>query len=339
MEKPETDQAVAPSGIGAEISRFIEDQGKAASDAKTQDAAAKEAEKKPESAAAAADAKAEVKAEAKAMRKFRIVDESGKDIPFPLVVDGQEILVDDAEKLSTYAQLGYHGSQRNADLNKREQELNTQAQMIGKIAKALEEGRLIIKSAPGEQPPAKVEKAAGAEEEGDAYVDPDLLKERQARQKLEQSLETLKGVVFTKMVDETKTQMDAEIIKEKGKFPYAREKDVWKLLADQDDEGKPKFTLAEAVKASHEEVLGIVKEVTANDPSFTKKSDEEKKEIIAEYLRDKAEKEKAPVSAPSGAASTETVATKKEPEFKGLHGAIEAFNKDFGGLKEKAKTL
>jgi len=286
---------------------------------------------------------------------FRLVDAEGKPVPLSLKVDDEEIALDisnpkDLNKLKTWAQLGRYGTRRNEELNQREESLKQAEEMLNQITGAIKDGRLVVNPSSSDKKvePSEAEKALKTElAELEEIDDPELRKEREGRLKLQQEHELLKKefsglkeLVTGKFVEEMKTTMDKEI---QGlisdKYPYAKEKDVWDLLSVKEN-GKPKYaTIEDAVKISHEEERSRVRSLIDKDPDLKQKSEEDKQTIISQYLKEKAEKEKAPVSAPSDTTADAKSGEIEVGEITGVSDAIAKWKQWHKGRKEASANI
>ena len=248
-------------------------------------------------------------------KKYRIVDEGGNDVPFPITVDGKTIEVTDTEKLKQYSQFGYrqdiHGkalNDREAALKEQESKLATEVaaftkgqEMLGQIQKAIEEGRLSVN--PGGSPAGD----QSSEIDEELFADPGMIalkKENLETQKalklMKEQMETTNKILLGKLVEEQHGKIITEMDRLKPTYGLADENEVWDLLAMQDANGKPVHNTESAMKLSSEREKGKFDSYVKSDPSFAKLSEEEKKEAIKEYLEKKASRESVSVGSPSG---------------------------------------
>lgn len=243
------------------------------------------------------------------------VDEDGNKIPFTMTVDGKLIEVTDPEKLRKYGQLGYHSDTKGKDLNERELKLKESEdkhqleikafakgqQLLEKIQKGLDEGRLVMKD------PASKVKEETPEIDEELYSDPGMLELKKENLALGKSVEELKGQVETtnkillgKLVEEQHSKIIKDMEALKPTYGLADEDDVWDALALQNEDGTPKHTVEEAMKMSQEKEKIKFDGYIKADPDFAKLSEEQQKEVIKDYLEKKAKREEAPVGGPSG---------------------------------------
>ena len=145
----EKKEATPPSSVSDAFSKFQEKQAAAKEKPTVETQPPKEGDKEIEPPA----------------KKYRIVDESGNDVPFPITVDGKTIEVTDPEKLKQYGQFGYrqdiHGkalNDRESAITEKEKKFKIESdafvksqEMLGQIKKAIEEGRLTVNQ-PGSSP-------------------------------------------------------------------------------------------------------------------------------------------------------------------------------------------
>lgn len=277
--------------------------------------------------------------------KYRIVDEEGKEMPFSMMVDKEEIKVTDPEKLRAYAQLGYHGSQRleeiktkeagltakEAEMAKTIENLKTNEAMLSQFQKAIEEGRLVIQ-APGAKPEGDDGKPKEAEIDEELYSEPvlvelrkDNISLRKDMKKVNTQLEAVNKLLLGKLVKEQKEIIEAEVETMLEKYPLLSKKEVWGLLAEVGKDGMPVHNVESAAKISGEAETKRFQKFMKDNPGVQAKDVEQKKAIIAEYLEEKKEREKAPVGSPSATpASTPSSKEKKPTEYKSMAEALEA---------------
>lgn len=355
-------EPAAPSGIGEALAMFRKEQAENKpsegndKSQETKEGESKETEtqgKDNEASGEAEDGKGDGESKES---PFRLVDAEGKPATFPITVDGKEEILDiskpeDLNKLKTWAQLGKYGTKRNEELNEREKAIKDAEAMLSEIKGAVKDGRLVVNPpSSGEKKvePSDEEKALQTElKELEEIDDPELRKERGERLKLQQELgkqkkefSALKELVTGKFIEEMYGTMDKQIKELTAeKYPYAKEKDVWNLLAEKEN-GAPKYkTIEEAIKKSHDEEKVRVRDFIEKDPELKEKSEEDKQAIIAQYLKDKAEKEKAPVSSPSDTTADAKSGGKKEEEITGIASAMEGFKKWQKGHKEAGANI
>jgi len=258
-----------------------------------------------------------------------ILDKDGNKIPFKFKADGKEFAPDDPEKALQWASFGIHANQRLENLNKAEPILKT-------ILEAYNEGRLVIKDEGKAQPKEKAE----SEEDLDEILDPQLAEAKREIKTLKEEIEFLKGITTKKLIEETRNNLRSEIGKNREKFfaalafePDAEDapKSVWDFLQETDETGKLKYTVEDAMKISHEQMVNFIKNLIEKHPEAF--IDEES--IYIKKLKEKQEKEKAPVSSPA----EKGVAAKTEKrKFKSLEDALQAASKELGSIFKAAKS-
>ena len=232
-------------------------------------------------------------------KKYRIVDESGNDVPFPITVDGKTIEVTDTEKLKQYSQFGYrqdiHGkalNDRESAITEKEKKFKIESdafvksqEMLGQIKKAIEEGRITV------NPDGSPKEDTASEIDEELFADPGMIalkKENLETQKtltsMKEQLETTNKILLGKLVEEQHGKITSDMDRLKPQYGLADENDVWDLLALQDENGKPVHNTESAMKLSQEKEKGKFDAYVKSDPDFAKISYEDKKEAIKEYL-------------------------------------------------------
>jgi len=258
-----------------------------------------------------------------------ILDKDGNKIPFKFKADGKEYAPDDPEKALQWASFGVHANQRLENLNKAEPILKT-------ILEAYKEGRLVIKDEGEAQPSEKAE----GEEELDEILDPQLAEAKREIKALKEEIEFLKGITTKKLIEETRNNLRSEIDKNREKFFAAlafepdvedAPKSVWDLLQETDETGRLKYTVEEAMKISHEQMVNFIKKLIEKNPEAF--IDEEA--IYIKKLKEKQEKEKAPVSSPAEKGVT---AKAEKRKFNSLEEALQAASKELGSIIRAAKS-
>jgi hypothetical protein len=285
-----------------------------------------------------------------------IIDEAGMKVPAIFKADGKVYVPDHPEQISTWIGHGIHSSTRNADLNRREKELNEAAAVVNMLKKAYEEGRLVVKDAPpGKgQPSAKEEVEPEPEEEEDILTDPVILKERMARKSLEKKLEEIasklektsaeseefKKAYLKEKIAVVYNELKKDMESHAKKYPLAvttkNEKRVWELLAEKDEQGQLVYPDVEsAMKAVHEEEIKAFRQYVKENPDLVK---EEKDKIITKFLEDQKAKNEAPVASPSGAPAG-SGPTSEFGEIKGMKDAIPIMKKFLAETKSAGEKI
>lgn len=347
-----------PSSVSDGIKRFMDKQ--------SEKAKGKEKDKEPEpSDKKEKDPEKDPKPQPeKTFPKYRIVDEEGNEMPFSMMVDKEEIEVTDPEKLRTYAQLGYHGSQRLEEVKTKEAalaaketemmetiaNLKTNEAMLSKFQRAIEEGRLVINppgTKPGDVGKEEVEVDETIDEE--IFSEPvlvDLKKEnislKKDMKKMNTQLEAINKLLLGKLVKEQKEIIDTDLKAQKETYPLLNEKEVWNLLAEVGDDGMPVHTVESASKLSHDEETKRFDEFLKENPSIQEKDEESKKAIIAEYLEEKEKREAAPVGSPSSINANPPRKKEKKPamdRYKNMGEALADMKPWLKKRMEAAKKL
>jgi len=244
----------------------------------------------------------EILGEAPKTRFFIVDKETGREVPAVFKSEGKDYIPDSIDKMLTWTGLGIHS-------NKRAEQMRGYEEFVKMLLKAKEEGRLIIKD---EEIASRSEKENVEEptsEDDEILTDPALLSERKKRtvlegelKKLRKTVDSLKSFVINEKTSEMKREVETEIDQFSKQYPLGKKRanQVWKNLAEIDEDGKPVYTVEQAMKKVHQESIVELKGWVKEHPEFVEE-DKIKKEAIVEYLKDKEEKEQAPVSAPSGA--------------------------------------
>jgi len=320
------DEARTPSGMEgiAEGIRNLVAEGNARPEEKKE--ASAESEEEP---CETCDEKTEVAKEGPKARLFIVDKETGQEIPAVFKSEGKEYIPEAADKLLTWAGMGIHA-------NRRLEEVKDLKGFVDVLRKAQAEGRLIIKDE--SEGPSGKEKEASDEPEDETLTDPaiislrkDLKSSREEVQELKKTIDALKGFVLSSKSAEVKKEIENEIEKNAGKYPLGkrRSKEVWKLLAETNDEG-PVYTVEEAMRKVHEDSLAEFKDYLKEHPELVEK-DKISKEAVAQYLSEKEENEKHPVSSPSGS-PTPSGAGKTE-EIKSMADAVAKMKEVFASSK------
>ena len=237
----------------------------------------------------------EILGEAPKTRFFIVDKETGREVPAVFKSEGKDYIPDSIDKMLTWTGLGIHS-------NKRAEQMRGYEEFVKMLLKAKEEGRLVIKDEEIASSRSKKEDVEEPTSEDDEILtDPALLSERKKRIALERKVEEITRYTINKDVNAMKREIEAEIDKFSKQYPLGkkRKKDVWSLLAENDEDGRPIYTVEQAMKKVHSDNEIEIKEHIKDYPEFVD-VDKIKKEAVIEYLKDKEEKEKAPVSAPSG---------------------------------------
>jgi len=315
--KTSEDKALSPSGtkgIAEGISDLV---AESITSPKEKKEVLAEGEKKP---CETCDEKKEAAKEGPKVRFFIVDKETGREIPAVFKSGGKEHIPDTADKLLTWAGMGIHA-------NRTIEETKGMKEFVDILRRAKEEGRLIIKDeSSSPSPKDKVE----IEEPGDdTLTDPAVLSLRKdfkamqdENKELRKTVDSLKTFVLQSKTSEMKQQIETEIDSVSKNYPLGKRRvsQVWKLLAEVDEEGVPTYSVEEAMKKVHGDTLVEIKDYLKDHPELVEK-DRISKDAIAQYLSEKEENEKHPVSSPSGT----PVATGggKTEEIKSMADAVE----------------
>ena len=250
--------------------------------------------------------------------RFFIVDkETGREVPAVFKSEGKDYIPDSIDKMLTWTGLGIHS-------NKRAEQMKGYEEFVKMLLKAKEEGRLVVKDEEIASRSGKENAEEPTSEDDEILTDLALLAERKKRTVLEgemkelrKTVDSLKSFVINAKTSEMKREIETEIDQFSKQYPLGkkRQKEVWKLLGEVDEDGRPSYSTEQAMKKVHEESIVELKGWVKEHPEFVEE-DKIKKEAVVEYLKDKEEKEKAPVSAPSGG-PVRTGGSPKE-EIKGI---------------------
>lgn len=272
--------------------------------------------------------------------KLFIVDEKGNKKPFVFKADGKEYAPEDIDKVLTWSSLGVHANEKLEDANKKMAEYNAASELIQRLRTAMSEGRLVIDGKVASDGKPKDE---GLEEEDeDDYTDPEIKKMQVQLKDANKEIGSLKEYEFKKMIKQQKEVLDSEINKAREKhFGTLVEGDegtpvgVWKLLAETNPDGSPKYTPEKAAEASHKSILSFVKGFLKSHPEvldadMLKEIIKGRKDVIDKdeiYLQALKEKESAaPVSGPSHIEAD--TGKKEKKKYKGVADAMKHFQKD-----------
>ena len=291
------DKALTPSGMSG-IAEGIEDllAESAASPEKKKEAAAEGGEEPCETC----DEEKETNEKAPKVRFYIKDAETGQEIPAVFKSGGKEHIPDSIDKLMTWTGMGIHA-------NRTLEEVKGIKEFVNLLKKAHKEGRLIIKDDSDSSPSVK-EKVEEEDTEDEILTDPVVLKERKKRQELEgqvkslqKTVDVLKAFLFKNQTAEIKKEIEMDIERFSKKYPLGKKRasEVWKLLGQVDEDDRPVYSVESAMKEVHEKTLSELKEFIKEHPELIEK-DKISQEAIAAYLKEKEEKEKHPVSAPSG---------------------------------------
>ena len=293
-------QIAGPSGIGGIADGVRNLVAETTAGPKKKEAVA-EGEKEPCKPCGEGKTDEEILGEAPKTRFFIVDKETGREIPAVFKSEGKDYTPDSVDKILTWTGLGIH-------YNKRAEQIKGYEEFVKMLLKAKEEGRLVIKDEEIASRSGKENVEEPTSEDDEILTDPALLAERKKRTVLEgemkelrKTVDSLKSFVINAKTSEMKKEIETEIDQFSKQYPLGKKRanQVWKNLAEIDEDGKPVYTVEQAMKKVHEESIIELKDWVKEHPEFVEE-DKIKKEAVVEYLKDKEEKEKAPVSAPSG---------------------------------------
>lgn len=252
-----------------------------------------------------------------------LVDKDGKKVPLVGKANGKTYVPDSIDKVMTWVNFGIHRKSESDELAKEKEAIEKAKPFLKMVEQAYKEGRLVIDEKRIGEPTG--EKEEEKEEEEDLLVDPEVKAIKSKAEKLEKEVTEIKEKEFENLILGKKAEMDTEIDKLRDTYPLAyveNEEDetvpprVWDTLAKH-----PEYDIEAAMKLSHEKMLARLLSYIEKHPEVIKGK---KEEIIAEYLKEKEEREKAPISPPSSTL-VDTKTGEGERTFKGARDAISKF--------------
>jgi len=261
-----------------------------------------------------------------------LVDKDGNKTPVAFKADGKDHRPTEAAKALQYMSLGVHSNVKTEEANRRLAEIEKSESFLKTIKEAHDQGRLIVDGKRlGEKPKEE-------EEEEDIFEDEETKKSREKMASLEKDVAEMKKLNMKKTIESYKGEVDkrmdavrADSFAAMLRSDEGSPKEVWELLAEVDPTTKrSKYTPEEAMKKSHESVVNFIKGVTKNHPELLKDFSEE---AVSTYLRDKENREEAPVGAPSSVPA----GVKPKPGEK-IKDMKDAMRKADAFFREKHKT-
>lgn len=267
---------------------------------------------------------------------LRIVDKDGNPAKLPISVDGEKSELDDMNKIGTAVQFGLHHDKTGAAFKTEKEEFDRKVQdwdketanfkagmpFLSKLKEALEAGTLKMAE------DGTISKPSGAAinpdhipitEEDKEHADPQYLdlverfnKMIDSNAKQGKTIEGLQTLQIKQLFKETKTEIDSTIAKLKPKYPHSSEKEIIDLLAELDENKRPKYNIEQAMEISQKNVKTMLDNYVAKDPDFMEKTEAQKKVIIKEYLDKVNDKNSPPVSGPQGTGAGGSAILKKD---------------------------
>ena len=262
-----------------------------------------------------------------------LVDKDGNKTPVAFKADGKDHRPTEAAKALQYMSLGVHSNVKTEDANRRLAEIEKAEPFLKMIQEAWTGGRLMIDGK------KVVAEGKEKEEEEDIFEDEETKKSKEKMAGLEKDVAEMKKLNAKKTIESYKAEMDKQMDAVRGdsfaamlRTDEESPREVWELLAEVDPTTKKsKYTPEEAMKRSHESVVNFIKGVTKNHPELLKDFSEE---AVSTYLRDKENREKAPVGPPSSVSAG--VKPKPEEKIKNMADAMQKAGAFFGE-KHKAE--
>jgi len=333
----EEEQAKEPSNVGEAVDDFYKEKAKEKpSEVETEKKISPAEEEKPEEKV---DEKEKEKPESPEIPPgLEKLDALLKENPLVLDVDGKDVKVDSAAKLRTYGQFGYKGYDRQGELKKKEEELQKGADqlqnIIDEIETAKKEGRFIIK--PTTRP--SEEEQAEEEEEEDEELDPAIKDLKAELKKVKKDNEEMKMAFLESSVEQAYKKLNTEIEELTPKYKLCKRGELIHKLAEKDENDKPKYkTVEEAMKVLNEETKKFFDEYLKDNPDYQESTEEQKEQIIADYLAKEKEKTKAPVSSPAETSAGGAPTQKDEGDYPDAQTAYVAFQKQKKAEKEAGR--
>lgn len=241
--------------------------------------------------------KQEVVEEAPPDPNLWIVDKDGNKTPFIVKADGKLHAPDKADKALQWGGLGVHANTVVEGVKKEREEFEKSKPILDMLLTAYKDGKIVVDGKPvaptGEQKPPEGEEEEVEDETKDPEVE-ELKKSVKELQddKLQAFIQGEKGKIDTGIIEHKKVNFGA-IVRSEEDAP----KEVWDLLTEKKADGSgPKYTVEEAMKISHDSSIAFAKKLLAANP---KEFEVDENAIYARKLKEKQEKEEAPVGAPS----------------------------------------
>lgn len=319
-------------GLDSAFDRFQKDKAEKSSKE------TKETEKQPDEEECEGCSEEEEKKDEEPQAKLFLLDADGNKIPVIGKADGKTYVPDTPDKVMSWLNFGIHRRQQNEEFEKAKP-------IIDMLLNSYKEGKLIVQSEDGKfrMPDGKAISFEGQEEEEEdedfeEETDPEVKSLREKVKKIEEDRDKERELSTKQKIIELHGSISKEISQFLSKYPNAivREQEnmpleVWDLLSEKEGDELRFKNVEDAVKASHESMVKFIKRQVEKNPSLYINEDE----VYAKKLKEKQEKESAPVGSPSElAAGTEE---KKKKDFEGPDDAIEQFFKDKRERERAAK--
>ncbi len=291
-----------------------------------------EAEKKPEEKPS--EEKEEVVDEKPPDPHLWIVDKDGNKTPFIVKADGKLHAPDKADKALQWGGLGVHANTILEGVKQEKEQFEKAKPILDMLLTAYKDGKIVV-DGKAVAPEGTQKAEEETEEEGDETKDPEV-------EQLKKSVKQLQDERLKSFVEGEKAKIDSGIGEHRkanfGAIVRSEEdapKEVWDLLTEKKADGSgPKYTVEEAMKISHDSNIAFAKNLIAANPEEFKIDENA---IYARKLKEKEEKEEAPVSPPSDTPAV--VDTKPdETEFANPKEAYDAFVKKHQAKIAAGKT-
>ena len=262
-----------------------------------------------------------------------IVDKDGNKTPLIVKADGKLHAPDKVDKALQWGGLGVHANTVLEGVKQERADFEKSKPILDMLLTAYKDGKIVVDGKPvapvGEEKPAEE-----TEEEDESLIDPEVAQLKKSVKelqddKLQAFIQGEKGKIETTITEQGKTHF-AAIDRSKEDAP----KEVWDLLTEKKaDKSGPKYTVEEAMKISHDSNIAFAKKLIAANP---KEFEVDENAIYAKKLKEKEEKEEAPVGAPSDTPAV--VETKPDDtEYATPAEAYEAFKKQHKAKVEAGK--
>lgn len=295
----------------------------------------KETEVKPEEKPS--EEKEEVVEEAPPDPHLWIVDKDGNKTPLIVKADGKLHAPDKADKALQWGGLGVHANTVLEGVKKDKEEFEKSKPILDMLLTAYKENKIMVMDEDGKPVPLEGTQKPGeeTEEEEESLIDPEVAQLKKSvkqlqDERLKQFVEGEKAKIDTGIGEHRKANFGA-IVRSEEDAP----KEVWDLLTEKKADGSgPKYTVEEAMKISHDSNIAFAKKLIVANP---KEFEVDENAIYAKKLKEKEEKEEAPVGPPSETpAVVET--TPDDTEYANPAEAYEAFKKQHKVKEAAGKT-
>ena len=230
-----------------------------------------------------------------------IVDKDGNKTPLIVKADGKYHAPDKADKALQWGGLGVHANTIVEGVKRDKEEIEKTKPILNMLLEAYKQGKITVEGKP--LSPSEEEKVE-EEEEVEGLVDPEVAALKKSDKELRESVKELQDDKLKSFIHGEKAKLDAAIT-EHRKANYAAivrsdedaPKEIWDLLAEKTDDGKgAKHTVEQAMKIAHDSNVAFAKKLISEHPE---EFGVDENVIYAKKLKEKQEKEEAPVGSPS----------------------------------------